>query len=237
MLHERDPLFTLINDKLLVRDYVGEKGGGAYLIPLLWSGDKPEEIPFDKLSQKFVIKTNHGCEYVIVVNDKKRLDKARARRQLNKWLKENFGQDTFLGIAWGYKNIKPTIIIESFIGESGKAPLDYKFFCFSGCVEFFKIDFDRFEGHSEIFFDRDLNRLDLFEQGLKQYQGNIELPDNFEDMVRVAETLSEGFDFMRVDLYSANNKIYFSELTPYPGGVSAKFEPDSFDYVFGEKWK
>lgn len=115
-------------------------------------------------------------------------------------------------------------------------PVDYKFFCFSGRMGFFKIDIDRFGGHSEKFFDRELNELNLIERGLKQHQGKIDLPDCFMDMVRVAELLSANFDFMRVDLYSTKKKIYFCELTPYPGGVSAKFEPDSFAYIFGEKW-
>jgi TupA-like ATPgrasp len=236
-LHERDPLFTLISDKLRVRDHVAEKVGSEYLIPLLWNGDKPEEIPFDELPLKFVIKTNHGCAFNIIVNDKTQLDWKKAQQQLKKWIGINFCNDTFLGIPWGYRNIKPHIIIESFLEENGKVPLDYKFFCFSGRMEFFKIDFERFEGHSEKFFDRELNGLNLFEVGLKLYQGKIDLPDNLKDMVRVAESLAEGFDFIRVDLYSVGNKIYFSELTPYPGGVSSKFEPDSFDYIFGEKWK
>jgi len=237
MFYNRDPLLTLISDKFLVRDYIAERVGKEYLIPLLWSGEEPEEIPFDELPLQFVIKANHGCAYNIIVEDKNNLEKEKIRQQLNKWLKENFCQDTALGIAWGYKNIKPMIIIESFIGENGKAPLDYKFFCFSGRMEFFKIDFDRFEGHSEKFFDRDSNKLDLYEKGLKQYQQEITLPDNFEDMIQVAESLAQGFDFIRVDLYNVyKNKIYFSELTPYPGGIAAKFEPDSFDYVFGEKW-
>lgn len=235
--HERDPQFTLISDKFRVRDYIVGKGGGDYLIPLLWNGDNPEKIPFDELPLKFVIKANHGCGYNIIVKDKTQLDREKAKRQLKKWLDSNFCNDTFLGIAWGYKNIKPHIMIESSLEENGKVPVDYKFFCFSGRMEFFKIDFARFEDHSEKFFDRELNGLDLVEVGLKRYQGKIDLPDDFEEMVRVAESLAEGFDFMRVDLYSAENKIYFSELTPYPGGVSAKFEPDSFDYVFGEKWK
>jgi hypothetical protein len=236
-LHDRDPKLPLIMDKFRVRDYVAGKGGSDYLVPLLWSGDKPEEIPFDKLPLKFVIKTNHGCDYNIIVLDRKTIDQSEIRRLLKKWLGPNPGQVHSLGIAWGYYKIRPTIIIESFIGENDKAPDDYKFFCFSGRVEFLKIDFDRFEGHAEKFFDRDLNRLDLVERGLKQYQGKIDLPDNIKDMIRVAESLSEGFDFIRVDLYNVKNKIYFGEFTPYPGGVSAKFEPDSFDYVFGEKWK
>lgn len=236
-LYDRNPLLTLISDKLRVRDYVADKVGNDYLIPLLWNGDKPEEIPFDELPLMFVIKTNHGCAYNIIVEDKTQLDCAKVRKQLNTWLRENFGEDTTIGIGWGYKNIKPTIMIESFIGEKGKAPVDYKFFCFSGRMEFFKIDFDRFDGHSEKFFDRNLKKLNLVEVGLKQYLGEISLPDNFKDMISLAESLSEGFDFIRVDLYSVENRIYFSELTPYPGGISAKFEPDSFDYVFGEKWK
>jgi hypothetical protein len=56
-------------------------------------------------------------------------------------------------------------------------------------------------------------------------------------MVRVAESLAEDFDFIRVDLYSVANKIYFSELTPYPGGVTHRFEPESVDSILGEKWK
>jgi hypothetical protein len=235
MLHNRDPLLTLISDKLRIREYVSQKIGSDNLIPLLWSGENPEEIPFEELPMSFVIKANHGCDYNIIVIDKKQLNLPETKSQLKKWLRENFGRDKFLGISWGYKNVKPRIIVEAYIGDK-KAPLDYKFYCFAGRFEFFKIDFDRFEAHSEKFFDRDLNKLDLFEKGLRQYHGKIELPHNFNDMVRVAESLAKGFNFIRVDLYSIGGKIFFSELTPYPGGVSAKFVPDIYDYAFGKKW-
>lgn len=235
--HERDPRFTLISDKFLVREYIAEKIGNEFLIPLLWHGNEVDEIPFDDLPVKFVIKANHGCGFNMIVSDKRQLDRNKVRRQIKQWMRTNYCTDTFLGIAWAYKNIKPQIIIEAFLEENGKTPVDYKFFCFSGRMDFFKIDFDRFENHMEIFFDRELNKLNLIEVGLKAYQGKIELPVNFKEMVRLADTLSEGFDFMRVDLYSINKKIYFSELTPYPGGVSAKFDPDSFDSAFGDKWR
>jgi hypothetical protein len=235
-LHERDPLYTLISDKLRVRDYVADKVGGDYLVPLLWSGSKPEEIPFDKLPLKFVIKMNHGCGYNILVKDKARLDRALVDIKLEKWANENFCEEKYLGIAWAYKNIKPQVIIETFLEEDDRVPEDYKFFCFSGRVEFFKLDFDRFEDHSVKYFDRDFKKLDLTEEGFEQYQGEIELPDDFEHMVQVAESLAKGFDFVRVDLYYVNRKIYFGELTLYPGGISNRFEPDSFDYIFGEKW-
>lgn len=238
MLHERDPLFTLISDKLGVRDYVNSKVGSEYLIPLLWSGDKPEDIPFDNLPSKFVIKTNHGCGYNIIVNDKTKIDHTKVKRQLKKWMNENFGQDMFLGIAWGYKNIKPTIMIESFIGENGKAPVDYKVSCFSGRVEYITLHFDRFENHSIEILDRNFEPATFGMLTPKWRRGvRYERPSNFEKLLQLAEDLANGFDFMRVDLYMMQNKIYFGEFTPYPGGVAKKFFEEEQDYVFGEKWK
>ena len=237
LLYERNPILTMISDKYRVRDYVAAKVGCDYLVPLLWSGDKPDEIPFDALPLPFIIKLNHGCDYNIVVNDKTQFDHKEIILQLKEWMHENFGQDYALGNAWGYKNIIPHIIIELFLGDNEKAPEDFKFFCFSGRVEFFKMDFDRFTDHSIKYFDRDLRALDLIEVGLKLYQGKIDIPENISEMIRVAESLSKGFGFIRVDLYNINSKIYFGELTSYPGGISDRFEPDSYDYMFGDKWK
>ena len=235
MLHQRDPIFTLISDKLRVRDYVANKVGSEYLIPLLWSGEDSNEIPFDELPLKFVIKTNHGAYYNIIVKDKMQLDQTNTRLQLNKWLSENFGQDKFFGVAWGYKNIRPTIIVEEFLEEDGKVPVDYKFYCFSGKVEFMQIDFERFEGHKKAVFDRDFNQLDIA-IGQKKYEGRPIRPENFEEMVRVAEILAENLDFIRVDLYNIDGKIFFGELTCYPGGGMLGFDPKEYDFLFGEKW-
>lgn len=236
MLFDRDLLWTTLSDKLLVRDYVAQKVGSEYLIPLLWSGDKPDEIPFGELPLKFVVKANHGCYYNIIVKDKTQLDQTKARRQLRQWLGENFGQDRVLGTAWAYKNIKPAIIVESFLDNNGSVLLDYKFFCYSGRAEFLQINFDRFGDPYEKFFDRNFNPLDLW-QGTKQYPAKVMRPDNYEDMVRVAESLAGNLDFIRVDLYNVGGRIYFGELTCYPGGGSIPFIPRKYDYLFGEKWR
>jgi hypothetical protein len=235
MLYDRDPRLTMFSDKLGVRDYVASKVGKEYLIPMLWNGDKPEEIPFEKLPLKFVIKANHGCGYNIIVKDKTQLDQAKVRRQLKKWLGENFCQDKFLGTEWAYKNIRPTIIVESFLGENGNPPPDYKFFCYSGRMEFYKVDFDRFEDHSERICDRNCNPLQFFGQGIKTYRGKFVLPENFKELVRVAESLARGIDFIRVDLYSVSGRIYFGELTCYNGGGIIKISPRKYDFLFGEK--
>lgn len=236
MLFERDPQMTMLTDKLLVRDYVAAKAGSEYLIPLLWSGEKPEEIPFDQLPLKFVIKANHGCGYNIFVKDKTQLDQAVSVLKLKRWLSENFCSDKYLGTEWAYKNIRPTIIIEKFIEENGKLPADYKFWCFSGRVECVILYLDRFENLSSKTFDRDFKPIEL-RFNVPEYSGARLRPQNFGSMIQLAESLANGFGFVRVDLYNINGKILFGELTFYHGGVSYEFRPASQDYFFGEKWK
>lgn len=235
-LYDRDPKLTLISDKVAVRAYVADIIGSEYLIPMHWTGTRPEDIPFDTLPDRFVIKANHGCAYNIIVPEKRLLDRESARNQLKQWLAENFGAGWGLGIAWAYKNIRPQILVEEMLVEDGHVPIDYKFFCFSGRMEFFKMDFERFEGHATRFFDRERTPLDFVEVGLKTYQKQINFPPNLDKMVRVAEDLAKGFEFIRVDLYSVGSRIFFSELTVYPGGISAPFDKDEYDYKFGEKW-
>ena len=236
MLHDRDPILTLICDKLKVRDYVAKKAGIQYLIPLLWNGNKPEEIPFDGLPSRFVIKTNHGAGYNITVKDKTDLNREDTRRQLNRWLRENYCQDKYLGAEWGYRNIKPSIMIESFLEENGKPPVDYKFYCFDARVEVLSLHFDRFEGHKTRTYDRNFNP-HVFGYDIPQWNGKIERPKNFELMVKLAESLAEGFGFIRIDLYSVKGEVFFGEFTPYPGGGLARFLPARQDYILGKKWK
>ena len=237
MLHERDPLLTLISDKFRVRDYVASRIGADHLIPLLWHGEKPEEIPFDELPEQFVIKTNHGCGYNIIVTDKENIDRMQIINQLEKWLSENFCQDKYIGIGWGYKNIAPHILVELFIGEKDKPPIDFKFYCFSGQVEIATLHFDRYENHSAKAFHRDFSPF-IFRPDFKQHSGEIKKPHNFEKMVSLTEALAVDFDFMRIDLYKQGDNIYFGEMTPYPAGVSGfrGFDIYKLDNVLGEKW-
>lgn len=236
MLNNRNPQLTLLNDKLHVRDFVASRVGSDYLIPILWKGGNPENIPFEDLPPKFVIKATHGCDYNILVKNKELIDKKKIRLQLAKWLKTNYCQSFLIGVEWGYKNIKPYIIIESFIGDTEKAPTDYKFYCFSGRVEFVTVHFDRFIEHKTRSFNRDFNPYD-FTYHFNQWDGECLRPQNFNTMINLAEALSDGIDFIRVDLYNVSGRIYFGELTPYPGGVSTRFLPASRDYALGEKWK
>jgi hypothetical protein len=216
--------------------YVAKKTESKYLIPLLWSGGNAEDIPFDGLPEKFVIKANHGCGYNIIVQNKTQLDKAKTKKQLSTWLEENFCLDKFLGTAWAYKNIKPVIMIEQFLNDNGQVPKDYKFFCYAGRAEFVQLSFDRFGDASERLLDRNFRPLDAW-NGLKLYEGDIIKPNNYNEMLDLADSLALGFDFIRIDLYSVGSQIYVGELTCYPAGGIARFVPQKYDYIFGEKWK
>jgi hypothetical protein len=236
MLYDRNPLWTTLSDKLLVREFVAARIGSDYLVPLLWSGTDPAHIPYDRLPSSFVLKANHGCKYNIIVTRKSRLAIDATNLQLQKWLLQNFCMDKFLGTAWAYRNIKPSILVESFLDENGNAPVDYKFFCFAGRAEYLQMNFNRFGNQSEKFFDRDFMPLDLW-QGTPTHLEPVARPANYTELVNLADTLSRGFDFIRVDLYSVSGRAYFGELTCYPSAGCDPLKPKSYDFLWGEKWK
>lgn len=238
MLHDRNPKLTLLSDKLRAREYVAAKVGQDYLIPIVWKGNKPEEIPYDQLPQRFVIKTNHGCGYNIIVREKRQLNKKDVELQLENWLAKNYCNDIYIGLAWGYKNIKPCIIIEEFLEQNGTAPVDYKFWCFAGRTECITVHFDRFTEHKIRSFGRNLEPIEWAFGRIVPIQSTPwQEPQNFDTMLRVAESLAEGFGFMRIDLYSLENRVYFGEFTPYPGGGWARYHPARLDSEFGMMWK
>ena len=236
MLYDRDPRWTMFSDKLRVRDYVARIVDGKYLVPLLWNGSEPEDIPFEDLPMKFVIKTNHGADFNIIVRDKMQLDQTHTKLTLKKWLGENYCKDHQVGMEWGYKNIKATIIVETFLDDNGSLPVDYKFMCYSGQAQFVQVDRDRYtKDHTRTFLDRDFNRLP-FEYGKKLYPGELLRPDNYREMLQLAESLAAEFDLIRVDLYNVGGRLYVGELTCYPGGGVIKFTPRKYDFLLGEKW-
>jgi hypothetical protein len=234
MLFDRDPMLTLIQDKYRVREYVASEIGSRYLVPLLWHGTNPQEIPFDELPDRFVIKATHGCHYNIVVKDKSALNKHSACAQLREWLAENFCKDKFLGLSWGYKNIAPSIIIEQFLGDGVKLPVDYKFRCVGRRVRFMTVQYDHPNGLPSILTcNRNGDPIPCEVGKGLQYRGVYQRPPNYDEMLNVAEKLGGQFDFVRVDLYSVDARVYFGELTPYPSAGCIKFTPQQYDFEFG----
>ncbi len=236
-LYDRDPLWTLLSDKLRSRDYIIEQVGTDYLVPLLWSGSDPDSIPFDSLPPRAIVKTNHGCGYNLILDEKTGIDRAAVRGRVAAWLKENYCESQVVGMEWGYKNVPPRILIEAFLGNGEAPPTDYKFYCYSGRAHFIQVNQGRFGAHQYSFFDRDFRRLPMRVSSRWSSEGTFAHPENLDEMIQVAERLAGDLAFIRVDLYSVGDRIYAGELTCYPGGGLLRFDPRSFDDSFGENWR
>ena len=235
-LYDVTPLKTQLADKYLVREWVKEKIGEEYLIPLLGVWDKFDDIDFDKLPDQFVLKANHGSGWNIIVTDKKQFNRVEAKKKFDRWLNTNFA---YLTLEMQYEDIKPKIIAEKYIVNENNDLPDYKFFCFDGKVFclYTRINytFDHSKGQLG-FFDRDYKLMPYHRGEYAPIKEQLPKPKNFEKMVELAEILSKGFKHVRVDFYNLNGKIFFGEMTFTTASGFAVFVPEEFDLLLGKQW-
>jgi len=229
-LYQKDKRIELLSDKYAVRNYVSKKIGKKYLNPLLGIYKNANDINFDNLPNSFVLKTNHGCGWNIICSDKNNLDTVQTRKTLNKWLRENY---YYYGREYNYKNIKPIILCEKYLGANIK---DYKFLCFHGKVKYIWVDVDRYINHTRNIYDTKWKQIPL-EWHESNYLGKIAKPKNLSTMISLSEKLAGNFNVVRVDFYLIKEKIIFSELTFYPGNGMLRFNPEKYDYIFGKLLK
>ena len=230
-LNDRNSLMPICCDKYTVRDYVKKQGCEEILNCLLWHGFNPQEIPFDTLPAKFVIKATHGSTLNIICKDKSKLNKKAVVKECTKWLKT-----TFLPCygEWFYGIEQPRIIIEKYIESADDEPLkDYKVFCFGGQPRLIRIDIDRFSDHKQIFYDCNWNRIEGVGMGFPASEREIQRPDCLDDLKRYAALLSAPFRHARVDFYIVGNRIFFGEITFTNGAGFDRFTPYSFDLTLG----
>lgn len=232
-LFDRNPIYIDLVDKYEVRKYVSKVIGEDYLIPNLGVWDKFEQIEFDKLPNSFVLKCTHDSGGLCIVDEKGKMNIKQIRKKISHCLKRNYYNNLR---EWPYKNVRPRIIAEKYmVDESGYELKDYKFFCFNGEVKCMFIATDR-NADSETcfdFFDRNFNHLDI-RNGHPNTKKSISKPENLEEMIEIAEKLGRGFPHVRIDLYNIDGKIYFGEMTFFHWSGLVPFEPDEWDYKFGE---
>jgi hypothetical protein len=230
-LYERKPFYSQLADKYLVRKYVKNFVGDKFLIPLIGVYENVDDIEFNNLPNKFVLKCTHGSGWNIVCSNKSKLNLKMARNKLSEWLKTNYYHRTG---EWIYKDIKPRIICEQFLSdELGEGLTDYKFFCFGGTPRFIRVSYDRFVKQAVNFYNLNWDK-ESFSANLYNYQTiDIPKPDNLNEMINIAKRLAYGFKFVRVDLYSVKKRIYFGEMTFYPGNGFIKFSPKEYDLKIG----
>ena len=232
-LYDRNPEYTKMVDKYEVKKYVAEKIGEEYIIPSIGIYNSFDEINFNELPDQFVIKCTHDSGGIVICKDKSNFSIEEARKKINKCMKNNYYRSWR---EWPYKNVKPRIIIEKYMEDDKTKELrDYKFFCFNGKVKCYKIDLDRFVEHRANYYD-DNNRLLKFGEKVfpPDFNRNVEIPKTIEKMKELARQLSQDIPFVRVDFYDVDGKIYFGEITFFPGAGFGKFIPEEYDKVLGD---
>lgn len=228
-----DDLYTDLVDKYKVRTYIADWIGNQYLVPLLGVWKSPDEIDFDLLPNKFVLKCNHNSGLgMCICTDKKQLDIKKVKRNLKKGLLQNY---YLSGREWPYKKVDPCIIAEKYIGTDEDFPDDYKIFVFNGKIDSIMVCKGRKWGKPIfLFFDTNWNRL-YYQKAELEKDIEVERPINLTEMLTLASKLGEKFQHVRVDLYNVNGKIYFGELTFFN---QSGFDTDityNTDLIWGKK--
>lgn len=230
-LYDHNPLYTTLVDKYEVKEYVGKAIGEEYIIPTLGVWEHFDDIDFDQLPNQFVLKCTHDSEGLVIVKDKRKLDKVAAREKIEAALKVNF---YYIGREWPYKNVKPRIIAEQYMEDHIDGELrDYKFFCFDGEPKAMFVASDRSKDATKFdYYDLNFNHLQI-----KQHYpnaGSVRKPATFDKMIGLSKVLSAGLPHVRVDFYEVNGHLYFGELTFYHFSGFMPFQPGEWDCKFGE---
>lgn len=234
-LYYQNPLITKCCDKFAVKDYVDETIGKGHVVPTIKYWDNPDDIDFDLLPDKFVLKVNWSSGYNIIVPDKSKLDYDETRRKLKQWMKPDRNA-YYQFFNWGFKHMKPVVYAEEYIEQVDGQVYDYKFFVFNGKVEMMFVATDRNEKLKLTFdfFDRNYKPLPITYGGTRHANPLPPKPKNFDKMVEFAEKLASPFPFTRVDFYEIGDDILLGEMTFYSGGGLLAFEPEEWDYKIGE---
>ena len=233
-LYDRQPIYTTMVDKYLVKDYVAGIIGAEYVIPNLGVWDRFDDIDFDALPEQFVLKVTHDSGGLVICKDKSKLDKAAAKKKIEKSLKSKY---FYYGREWPYKNVKPRIIAEQYVsGADGGDVADYKIHCSYGKPQFTLVCADRFAdtGFTQDFYSKDWEHYDVKRFTSKNAIKPQERPAQLDLMYELASKLSQNIPFVRVDFYIVEDKLYFGELTFFPANGFGPFSPKKYDRIFGD---
>lgn len=240
-LNYKNPTLKKCVDKYEVRDYIREKlgnYGNEILIPLIGVYENIDDVDFEKLPNEFIMKLTNGSSFNHICKNKNKSEINRIKKKFKKWIKLDYYA---YGREWAYKDVKNRIICEKLLKPlSGNIPEDYRFFCFNGKVEFITIDIDSVvDGIKNSYYyrnlySRDWNKINATIQYPNKPDYDVEKPKKLDQMINIAEKLSEDFPAVRVDLYYFDEKIYFGELTFYHSSGYQNIEPKSFSEMIGE---
>ncbi len=234
IIFDRRPQLTEVAGKLGARAVVLRLTNDARLLPHLHAVvHDPAEIDTLELPERFVMKGNHGSGMVAFHTGPGLPDRAALKRMAAEWLGTDYGRDS---LEWCYVGVERAVMFEEYLQAAEGIPSDYKFLCFGGRVEVIQYSSSRFSGHTISLFDRNWQILPAQLGKYPRHDTPTPRPSRFADMVALAEKLSAGWDFIRVDLYQVGEEIKFGELTNYPFGAGAAFSPAEWERRIGDYW-
>jgi len=258
-LFDRNDLYTTVADKYAVREFVKSRIGEKHLIPLITYGEDVDNL-INNLPENtpYIIKTNHDCSGGLILRniaepllDVKSHGSYRIapseflnvteynKKYINKFLTDNLKNNYFWSSReWQYKNIPGKYIVEKLLTDcNGNIPNDYKFHCIDGEVCFIYVSADR-EGknYRKIYYpdwtEAPFTWTSKGKEG--KFSGpQVPKPDCLDRMLEIAKKLSDGFKYVRVDLYSCEDQIYFGELTLQHGSGFEPILPNKYDLHYG----
>ena len=231
-LHDHNPVYISLVDKFEVKKIIADMLGNEYIIPTLGVWNSFDEIDFNQLPDRFVLKCTHDSGGVVICKNKNKFDFTKAGEKINEHLKHNY---YWTGREWPYKHIPHKIIAEQYMEDEKTGSLDdYKLFCFDGVVDNIMVVRGRANGKPKYYhFDKDWN-LCRFNRLTRALPLDFceEKPPFIDRMIEIAEIISKGFPHVRIDLYEANGCIYFGEFTLYnQSGWETGFDEYSDSYL------
>ena len=232
-IYDHNPLYTTMVDKYEVKKYAAEIIGEEYIIPTLGVWDKFKDIDFDSLPDQFVLKCTHDSGGLVICKDKSKLDIKAAKKKINKSLRRNYYD---YGREWPYKNVKPRIIAEKFMTDGSGGLVDYKTYNVDGKSYMCLVCLDRHLKQTKFHFvSKDWELLRYTKVSKDAPEGwTPEKPASMDKMYELAEKLSVGLPFARVDFYDVDGHPYLGEITFFPDGGIEMWNSPKFQAYMGD---
>ncbi|NBN63968.1 polysaccharide biosynthesis protein [Microvirga tunisiensis] len=235
-LHDRNPLYIRLVDKLAVKSFIAERIGERHAVPTLWSGTRLADIDWRMIPLPAVLKPNHASGLGTFLHGPADVAAVQRDDPLPRWLAIDHAR---YNREWAYAGVPRQAMIEPLLTRpDGGVPWDYRCFVFHGRVALIGVDVREANQGYCANFDRQWSRLGFHDPDYyPPYPGSVPPPPRLDEMLRLAETVAEGLDFVRVDFYDTGDRLYIGELTLYPGGGFEAFEPKTFDRWLGDHWR
>lgn len=233
-LYDSTPIKGRLADKYLVREFVEDRIGEGYLVPLIAVYDDPMEISLEGLPQRFALKATHGSGWNVIVEDKAAIDWDEAMAKVRSWMKMDFAFTG--GFELHYQYCEPRIVVEEYLdGFSDGSLIDYKVHVFNAGEPIILVCSDRSAcgEPKKAYYDSDWNKLPLMEGGCETF--DCSKPSRLNEMLSFSAQLAKDFAMVRVDWYEVSGRLYFGEMTFTPANGIKAFIPSEWNYEFGRR--